>query len=738
MLLELLLIPIALMITPLMFLPATFFILSITSKKYEFLHFLVLLFSISISFFVITAYVMLLIGRPLAYFHILIISLPINIVTGLIWIRKSKPLPGVQYNLEPLYVFAIFLMIFIPLLIPALKYPWYGGYGIDWTHHYGMVNSVIAGSPIYDNYPYLGSHLILGFVKNFGFDLRNVLQISTAFFIALAVFPVYILGKKLGGIRIGYISAMLYTVIPYHYRLYGEFIPQSISIFFVLTILFILYWSIVEKNPSIAFLAGTMASASFQIHLLAAIIPFLIIILFLIFQFFKYRKNPAMKEVFFMSLKSFGFFSLTSFIFSIPFLMKTFQRSQTIFNDFAGEKFSIPSIFNLPFPWILSISNDFGMVPILLVLIGLMELYKKRNEINRIMDVNYIYSLTIISFLLTQLYLIGYWFWAFRYFFVWQILSVFVMAFAFIRIPRKIAKVVFVLFIVFLSSWYASFVIDMNEVEPIWSKEIQDVISWCTENANDKNTVFLLLNYTGDANSVFKEWMDGCTKTVFAENLNKPFGTLVHRNKLASIYESGDKFYIEFKMNNVGKSNSKDYKNFSNTIPRRRLGLLEDYAKAHIWIYKLDQSQSESNGYGLDIYSNRSIGQTFRTGKGVDKLSMIRIYLTTGKSKPTDSLRLRLYDSPLKKVIIEEYTIPERQVSTTWAWHEFRLGTIFSPGISPDAQYYFEVTSSTDSENPYYVLNAGSDKYVQGGAYINEQALADDLMFETTYWEFLS
>jgi hypothetical protein len=212
-----------------------------------------------------------------------------------------------------------------------------------------------------------------------------------------------------------------------------------------------------------------------------------------------------------------------------------------------------------------------------------MELYRKRNEPNKNICINFIYSLTIVSLLLIHLYLIGFWFWAFRYFFVFQILSVFVMAFAFISVQGKIAKVVFVLFIVFLSSWYGSFVLDMNKVEPIWSKEIEDVITWCTENANNKNNVVLLLNYTGGFNFVFKEWMGLCSRTVFHDKLNETIVKLVYKNKLASVYQNNDTYYMEFNIDNVGKSNSKNYDNFSKTEPRRRLGLLEDYAKTYLY-----------------------------------------------------------------------------------------------------------------------------------------------------------
>ncbi|MBI4234830.1 hypothetical protein HY604_00865 [Candidatus Peregrinibacteria bacterium] len=681
-------------------------------------------------------------------YNISLLFLGVAFIFNLIYIFTNKKLlKSLFQNVittlkEHKTLFFIFFATILLIIIPALHYPWYYGYGIDWGHHVGLVKSTIIGKGE-TFYPALGVHAFLSILQLLNFTYPEIFQISTAYLIAISILPFYFIAKSLLDKK-GLIAALLlFPILPYHHFMYGEYIPNASATFFYLSfflIIFELFKNQLREKPqkeTFLVLAGslflTVAIYNHQVFLYPFFYIFALLTIFFIFSLKQSSKIPWL---FFTYLKILIITSILSF----PFLHKLYSgtkevlalhKTDAVYYDFGSFLNSLVSNIGI----IISIAGAIG------IMFYVRHQYKKSNQKISRLNAGVMGALLFGVILAINIYFDQNPFWSQRSFYLLEIFITLPLAYLISYIlekyPWKILKIGFLIVFTIIASAKIDYAFN---IDAVWSEEIQSSVDWVKENKKNMRDkeIYIVFNEVGGATEIFflainemaQTPVKRLSKAEFTARPEIPQDSEILNNNFYRIVQNGNRIYIAYKVEVLYSYDALNFRKPVDTRPERTY-VLDKILRRHFFIFETDQQSSRISGYGIAIGNGRKAGQSFIPSND----SLDKICVNLSKSKPdTDPLHLELYrlgeTKPIKIV-----TLSERKTDIVPINNYSEFCFPVNEKVTAGQQYVFYIT--TDAAEPYYaVLNAGISGYSLGTAYDNGGAVVDNLLFSTRTFHF--
>ncbi|MDP4008219.1 MAG: hypothetical protein Q8P68_03440 [Candidatus Peregrinibacteria bacterium] len=469
--------------------------------------------------------------------------------------------------------------VIVLMVIPAIHYPWYFGYGVDWVNHLEVIREyIIKSGDIF--YPAINVHAFLSILNLLHFPYPEVFQIGSAYLLSLSVFPLYFIAKLLLPYsKAVNISLLLWLILPYNHLLYGEFIPNGASVFFFLTfflvILMILKRRIIEKNEHVGFLTvlGGLFLAGAVYNHQVFLYPFFYIYLFItIFYFLVFGK---VKYVTIAYAKILGL----AILILLPFLGKLYTGSQEVLKIHNGKESSY-----ILWDVLSMIHNSMGLATLLLAFLGTC-LYCFQNAVKKSPEGKFntivVFSLFAGNLLAVNVYFGGNPFWSERSLYLFEIFAIppitYLIYVWMIRWPSQIRHVcVFVLFIFILGTRIEYSI----SIDPLWSKELQSSIEWAKVNkafVEDKS-IYLVFGdpSISSVNHVFELAFQHHTdlsvlligKDEYINNIKMKQNKVLLDNNFYTISMEGNNLYFDYKVEAIKSGDALSFNDYLISKPK--------------------------------------------------------------------------------------------------------------------------------------------------------------------------
>jgi hypothetical protein len=264
--------------------------------------------------------------RPIGFF--IMVAMAYVVIGGQIFLNSTKK--NVPIVLLEIIIIAIIVRGSIYYLYPTV-------YGNDPFFHTEFVQVTLSTGSLppkmgdYIHFPY--THLITAYVHELsGLDFKNSYFVISLIEVFASLF-IFLIGRILGGIRLGLLSAMLVTLAPYNLFWGFWIIPMTLGLVFFIIIIYLL----VKRNESftikISALLVLFCLSIIVVHTVASFVSWIIITITfigLIVNNFIFSETP--KRKLFM-------LSISSFLFS-PLHYRKFRLSFTLVSLFGISLFS--------------------------------------------------------------------------------------------------------------------------------------------------------------------------------------------------------------------------------------------------------------------------------------------------------------------------------------------------------------------------------------------------------------
>jgi hypothetical protein len=254
--------------------------------------------------------------RPIIFF--IFIAIAYVVITGQIFFNCTRR--NVPIILLEIIIVAIIVRGSIYYLFPTV-------YGNDPFFHTDFIQKTISSGSItmtsgdYSNFPM--SHLLVTFISKFtGLNIKNSYFAISLIEVFASLF-VFLIGKALGGNRLGLLSAMLITIAPYNIFWGFWIIPMTLGMVFLIIIFYLLLKRNSNSTITTSILLIFFCLSIIMVHTVASFVTWvilLIILLGLIVYRFLFPKMQPRKLV----VQSFN-----NFLFS-PLQYKRFRFSINI------------------------------------------------------------------------------------------------------------------------------------------------------------------------------------------------------------------------------------------------------------------------------------------------------------------------------------------------------------------------------------------------------------------------
>lgn len=263
--------------------------------------------------------------RPIPFF--ILVAMAYSVIAAQIFLNGAKKF--VPIILLEIFIIAIIIRGSIYFLFPSI-------YGNDPLFHTNFVRNTISLGSIpnmgdYRYFPY--THLLTAYVRELsGLSIKNAYFVIAVIEVLASLF-VFLIGKKLGGIRLGLLSAMVITLAPYNIFWGFWIIPMTLGMVFFIIILYLVL--IRNTNPSIkmSILLVFFCLSIIFVHTVASFVSWLILTLILIgiiiYKFLFPQIRPRKLAV----------LSFHNFLFS-PLQYRKFQLSFNLVSLFGVSLFS--------------------------------------------------------------------------------------------------------------------------------------------------------------------------------------------------------------------------------------------------------------------------------------------------------------------------------------------------------------------------------------------------------------
>lgn len=640
-------------------------------------------------------------------------------------------------------VILFFLASILLLIIPAIHHYWYFGYGVDWIQHSSLSHyHFMQDQDTF--YPALGPHAFLSILDLVGFVYPAIFQMGIAYLLSLSILPFYFLAKRFLNTPGVIIALLLWLILPYHYELYGELVPNASSVFFYLTF-FLLIVNILERGLTKGFTHTNLLSAIGVILLSASIYNhqvflypyfFIYVLITILYIAFSHQKVAHIKGL----LGVYSKILIGTAIILSPFLKVLYDGAKQVMNIHSG--YEAPYSF---YEFILMLYGHTGFIMFALGLIGtgmyvLRKVKKKKtgDGLSKIV----LFSLIVGTLITVNLYFDGNPYWSNRSFYLLDVFIALPVAYLLSVIITKRPAVLWrngcylVLIIMLLTKvdYYIT-------IDPIWSQEMQSAIEWSEEHVDFLETkkVSLVFHDTKGANRIFQKsfgrnsdlpiWL--VSKEEYRDLRIDDVGEVILDTNAYRIMEDDDNVYFDFKLEVLQAHDYLHNSQKPQTIPRQKY-TLDRILRDHFFVHAIVDQSVKKGGKGIKIRPGRDVSQSF-----IAKTSVVSdICLSLSKARESDTaIYLKLFTSGDNTPLTVTH-LSEREMNKIPIGSYEEVCFSVDQDLTPGESYIFEVDTKAHAD--YAVLNTGQDGYFFGTAYFNNQPVDDDLLFRIKKFQFFT
>ncbi len=703
-----------------------------------------LAFSLSIT----SIFLLLIIPKYLfSNFNVSIAALLVGLFAEIVYCVKNKHLIKSALNIarnfftENKALFVIWSFGILLMIIPALHHPWYFGYGVDWVNHVSLVKDTVINN-LETFYPAISVHAFLAIPTMVGFKYPDLFQIGVAFILGLSLLPLYLICKRLLNDTATKIALLLWLIIPYHFLLYGEFIPNAASIFFHLS-LFLLIFTILQNHRNgekkgLNFLIATSGLTlgtivyTHQVFLYTFFWIYALISIMFVFNFGKFKWLTTV----------YSKIAVLATILTLPFLKSLYSGTEFVLEQHSGKKTPYSFSDFLMMTW-----EQIGFIAFALGIFGTFLYWKASKSKNESENLSGIImaSLFLGCLASVNVYFGGNPFWSER---SWYVLTLFILlpiAYAISSFLEKHKKtsVKTLLVLVFITLLLNK--IDYSfKIDAVWSKEIHSSIEWAQANeANLKDKkIYLVFNdiASSSVNHVFHLGFNRITnlpvemidKTNYQGRPGQENDLVLLDTNYYKIIRNGYNIYFDYKVEILKSYDALTFANFIQTKPELTY-TLDKIIKRHFYTTKIDQQSKYVDGKGIAIGNGRVVGQQFIPEEKV--ISEICINLSRSTDQPASTTVVLLEDGKDEPIKVSTIGAEASGGIPIGTYQPFCFP--IEASVVPGKLHMFNIINDSPTLT-YGVLNAGKQGYPFASAYDNGVAMNDNLLFATKTFKLFS